>query len=256
MRKPFKIPDILSKEELKRLFFGIDKPNVMMATMLGYFGGLRISEVCKLRKCDFEMDRENPHIKVIMSKFGKSRNVPIIAHQLIPLFRKYFELVDSEYVMYSKKGGGAIGTKSFREQFNIYLDKLGLLIPNFTDKKGRTRFKYHFHTLRHTIATNLIEKQVSILYVQKFLGHQDVETVQIYTHISDTGLHETLNNIFEPKYGRKATVPVFAPQEKSLTFLDMEKLKFEMEKLKFENEKLKIMGMRNHPAQDSLDYGR
>jgi len=254
MRKPFKIPDILSKEELKRLFFGIDKPSVMVATLLGYFAGLRISEVCKLRKCDFEMDRENPYIKVVISKFGKSRNVPIINHRLIPLFRKYFELVDSEYVMYSKKGGGAIGTKSFREQFNIYLDKLGLLIPNFTDKKGRTRFKYHFHTLRHTIATNLIEKQASILYVQKFLGHQDVETVQIYTHISDTGLHEALNNIFEPKRGKKASVQPFAQQENGISYHDYEKLKIELDRQKLETEKAMFLATKANQSKDSLNY--
>ena len=93
-KKPMNIIEILSKDELKRLFMAIDKPNVMIATLLGYFAGLRISEACKLRKADFELDRDRPSIKIRESKFGRSRIVPIIIPKLIPLIKKYFDALN------------------------------------------------------------------------------------------------------------------------------------------------------------------
>ena len=90
MRKTMVIPEILSRQELKTLFMIMDKPRLLIATSLGYFAGLRISEVCKLRKMDFELDKERPYIKIIDSKFGRSRNVPII------LIREFYPVSDWE----------------------------------------------------------------------------------------------------------------------------------------------------------------
>jgi len=236
MRKPQVIPEILSRQELKRIFMALDKPRTLIATALGYFAGLRISEVCKLRKCDFELDKERPYIKVIESKFGESRNVPIIVRQLVPIFKKYFELIPSHYVMYSKRVNGPIDKSTFSEEFNKSLHRAGLLIPNVKDKIGRVRYKYHFHTLRHTIATHMIEKGFSESYVQKFLGHKDIETVQIYTHISNPELYDKLSTMFDAKDHIRQKKQLFGNENT----IEIEKLKLEVEKLRLENEKMRL----------------
>jgi len=235
MRKRKTIPDIFSRQELKRFFMVLDTPRLLIATVLGYFAGLRISEVCKLRKMDFELDKERPFIKVIDSKFGSSRNVPIVLKQLVPIFRKYFELIPSHYVMWSKKVNGPIDSSTLWEDFKMHLEKAGLLIPNTTDKLGRTRYKYHFHTLRHTIATHMIERGFTESYVQKFLGHKDVETVQIYTHISNPELYDKLITMFEPE-----KIPYKKKQLFESENIEVEKLKLEVERLRLENEKIRL----------------
>ena len=55
------------------------------------------------------------------------------------------------------------------------------------------RYRYCFHTLRHTYATLLLEKGVRIEYISKALGHAQLETTQIYAHISDTALNEKID---------------------------------------------------------------
>jgi len=236
MRRTQTIPDIFSRQELKRVFMTMGQPKLLIATALGYYAGLRISEVCKLRKVDFELDRERPFIKIIDSKFGVHRNVPIIVKPLIPILTNYFDLVPSQFIMWSKKANGPLDTKTLSEEFKLCLNKAGLLIPNVKDKIGRVRYKYHFHTLRHTIATHMIERGFTESYVQKFLGHKDIETVQIYTHISNPELYDKLSTMFEAEKSSKKPTELFGQE----SLIELERLKLEIERLKLENEKIKI----------------
>lgn len=249
MKRTQKIPDIFERIELKRLFTMIDRPRLMIATLLGYFAGLRIGEVCRLRKMDCELDRERPFMKIIDSKFGANRNVPLIVPQLVPILKRYFKLVPSQYLMWSKKVNGPIDKRTLWEEFKFYLERAGLLMPIGKDKLGRIRYKYHFHTLRHTIATHMIEKGFTESYVQKFLGHKDIATVQIYTHISNPNLYDTLITMFKIEKPRKKPVKEFL-EEKPETFVEIEKLKLEIEKLRLENEKTKLA----HPSSYA-NYG-
>lgn len=245
MRRPKALPEIFSRNELKILFRVIDTPRMMIAVLLGYFGGLRISEVCNLTKADFELEKERPFMKIKDSKFGVGRNVPIISSQLIPILKQYFELIPSHYLMWSKKVNGAIDTATLWEEFRNYLERAGLLIPNIKDKLGRIRYKYHFHTLRHTIATHMIERGFNESYVQKFLGHKDLETVQIYTHISNPELFDKLNTMFDDGRKNRMRKQFFEQPE---AMMEIEKIKLELERLKLENEKLRMSNLRSFNA--------
>ncbi len=234
------MPDVFEKRQLKALVEVIDNHKIMMATLLGFFLGLRISEVCKLRKKDF--DFENKRVKIIDSKFKKDRYVPIICPNLVPLIQDYFELVPGEYLMCSKqKSGGALDVKTLRQTFERYLDKAGLRIPDFTDSIGRTRHKYKFHTLRHSIATYLIQCGVPVSYVQKFLGHNDITTTQIYTHLTDPDMLKKLENVFLPP--KLQEIQRTVPEQQSS--FELEKIKLEIERLRLENERLKLNGQMN-----------
>lgn len=109
------IPDVLEKRQLKALVDTIDSPKIMMATLLGFFLGLRISEVCKLKKKDF--DFENKRVKIIDSKFSKDRYVPVMCEGLIPLIKDYFEMVPGESLMCSK---GRYGEKMSEKHLGRY----------------------------------------------------------------------------------------------------------------------------------------
>lgn len=107
------------------------------------------------------------------------------------------------------------------------------MIPDVKDKIGRIRHKFHFHTLRHSIATYLIQSGVPVSYVQKFLGHADITATQIYTHINDPDMLKKLEAVFLPP----------PPPKQETSSLDMERVKLEVERLKLENERLKMSGI-------------
>src|SRR3989344_2429511 len=199
-----KIPKVLTADQMKKLVSVIDSPRIMVATLLGFFCGLRISEVCKLRKED--MDFKMRRIHILDSKFGRTRWAEL-PDNLLPILEKYCNNLVNDYLIYSKKGVNMpIDPKSLREIFNFYLEKAELLIPNFQDCKGRTRYVYHFHTLRHTYASLLLERGFNFVQIRDALGHVSTKTVEIYTHV--TNLHEDINEAFFGKEEKPEIRPV------------------------------------------------
>jgi integrase/recombinase XerD len=232
------LPDAFDHTQIKTLVDVIDNPKIMMATLLGFFFGLRISEVCKLRKKDF--DFENKRVKIIDSKFNKDRYVPIICDKLVPIIQDYFEMISGQHLMYSKmKTGGPMSSKTLRQMFERYLEIAGLRIPDFTDSIGRTRHKYRFHTLRHSISTHLIKSGVPISFVQKFLGHGDISTTQIYTHITDPDMLDRLQDVFNPAAQHTR---VMNQKSTEASQLEIERMRLEIEKLQLQNQRLEMSG--------------
>ena len=80
------------------------------------------------------------------------------------------------------------------------------MIKNGEDSLGRPRYKYYFHTLRHSYATYLEEQGVAIEKISKLLGHADIGTTMIYTHISDTKAQQSVDEAFSSPFGLKKNV--------------------------------------------------
>ncbi len=79
------------------------------------------------------------------------------------------------------------------------------MLPNFVSKKFKKDSEtlsfnkaFHFHSLRHTIATWLVQSGANIYQVQKLLGHSSVKTIEIYSHLVASELHSTVNRINLP----------------------------------------------------------
>lgn len=180
------LPDFLTQDEIRILFsvFKEDNPlEIRDKTMfeLLYSSGLRISEACSLKMKD--IDRENMLIQV-KGKGDRERLVPFgeIAAELL---EKYFsgprdQIMKeniSEYVFISKKGG-AISRKSAWRLLKKYIERAKI-------KKNITP-----HTLRHSFATHLLQNDADLRSVQELLGHIDISTTQIYTHVAGTQMKE------------------------------------------------------------------
>lgn len=194
-----KLPNVLNKKQLLQLFSCMDQTDVFIAGLLALCCGLRISEVCALKKQD--VDFESEKIKVIQGKGSKDRYV-MLPEKLKPILKKWFRINDKEHVipgMYKKH----MSTTQLLNKFKKYLEQAELLIPTEKTSSGQQRHAYTFHTLRHTYATFLLEKGVDLYYVQRALGHSDIHTTQVYAHISQKDLQNKINGAFG-KRARKA----------------------------------------------------
>ncbi len=195
-----KLPNVFSKKQLLDLFCSIRETDVFMACLLALFCGLRISEVCSLKKEDVDMDGER--IKIVQGKGSKDRYV-MLPQKIVPLLKQWYRInTESAYVIHSpKKGQYSSGVLSIK--FRKYLKNAGLLIKTEKTRSGQQRHAYSFHTLRHTYATFLLEKGVDLYYVQRSLGHSDIHTTQVYAYISQKDLQNKINMAFSSQGEKK-----------------------------------------------------
>lgn len=198
-----KVPNIFNKKQLLTLFEAIDDSHAFVGCLLALFCGLRISEVCNLKKQDIDLETE----KVIVREGkGSKDRVVMLPSKIKPLLEKWFRLqTESEYVI-STSFGNQYAPNILSVKFRSYLEKAGLSIKTFKTEIGQQRYAYSFHTLRHTYATYLLEKGVDLYYVQRSLGHVDIHTTQIYAYITNTDLQNKINQAFgitKPKERRE-----------------------------------------------------
>jgi integrase/recombinase XerD len=188
------LPDFLTQEEIRKLFAVFREDNVLELrdkTMFEflYSSGLRISEACALLMSD--IDREN-QILTIRGKGGRERLVPYgdVAAKLLAQYldRARAEILNqytSDFVFVSKKGG-ALSRKSAWRLLKRYMKRAGI---------GRNITP---HTLRHSFATHLLQNKADLRVVQELLGHMDIATTQIYTHLASGELKKT-HQEFHPR---------------------------------------------------------
>jgi len=162
-----KIPDTITEEEFLKL---VNDPGVRKKTknriayLFAFYQCLRISEVVKLKKEDYDANTKLLHIK--QSKGRKDRNIPISPNTIRAV--KFLPLGSSK----AKDGG----IRAF--QYALKKDSIRILGKDI-----------HPHTLRHSGATwYLNKKKWDIRQLQRFLGHTDIKITQIYTHVNPEDL--------------------------------------------------------------------
>lgn len=188
------LPDFLTVNELDKLFNSISEEEsyeLRDKTIfeLLYSSGLRISEAIDLKLSD--IDFENSFIQVI-GKGDKERLVPA-GKEALRLLSKYIKdsrtvilgARESEFLFVSKKGS-QLNRKSVWRLLKNYVTRTEIQ-KNITP-----------HTLRHSFATHLIENGADLRSVQELLGHMDISTTQVYTHMARKKLQEIHKN-FHPK---------------------------------------------------------
>ncbi len=187
------LPKFLYIEEIEKIFNSIDtktpigKRNLCIMEIL-YGSGLRVSELCSLTYDNF--DFSNSFIKVF-GKGHKERYVPMNLRTINSVKDYYFvarpililnnEQNDPlEFLVNSK--GTALSTRGVRK----ILDKILL--------DASESIHISPHTLRHTFATHLLDGGADLRSVQEMLGHENLATTQIYTHVSTEKLKESMMN--------------------------------------------------------------
>lgn len=172
---PRKLPEVLSKEEVRKLIDSISNFKHQLIVCLMYSSGLRVSELINLRIKDLELDKNYGYVR--NGKGGKDR-LMTLPKNLISAIKRVIdseELNKKDYLFKSNRGR----KYSLRSiQKIIQKARIGAKI----DKRISP------HTLRHSFATHLIENGYDVTNVQAMLGHKSPETTLIYTHIASPSL--------------------------------------------------------------------
>ncbi len=154
-----------------------------------YVSGLRISEICSLKLPS--IDSENL-IVIVSGKGNRQRMVPF-GEKTLEILNKYLKESrnkiltkhKSEYLFVSKKGE-KLDRKSIWKSLQKYA------------QKARIHKNLSPHIFRHSFATHMIQNQADIRVVQELLGHSDISTTQIYTHVNKKYLKE-IHRKFHPR---------------------------------------------------------
>lgn len=189
------LPETLSIEEVERL---LKQPNVKrwMGTRdrasleLMYATGLRVSEIINLKVNDLNL--EFGFVKCV-GKGGKERIVPLGNEAKLALYRylgkvrpKLVKKGSSDARLFLTRLGRGMSRQQFWKMIKKYAQQAGI-------KKGIMP-----HTLRHSFATHLLERGADLRVVQEMLGHADISTTQIYTHIDKERL-KSIHHKYHPR---------------------------------------------------------
>ena len=176
-KQPKKLPVVLSLEEVTRLFAAITGLKHRAILMTTYAAGLRISEVVSLRVDD--IDSQRMVIRVRQAKGHRDRYV-MLSPRLLALLREYWKVArPTEWLFPGEISGRPLNTSTvYRVCVQAARDAgLGKHVT--------------VHTLRHSFATHLLEAGTDIRTIQVLLGHRNLKTTAVYTHVSPMAVETT-----------------------------------------------------------------
>ena len=193
-KKPFHLPTLISLEEVEAL---LDAPNIekddelrdraMLELM--YASGLRVSELLNVKRGDVDLKL---NIVTVMGKGGKQRKIPF-GEYASDYIAKYINDVRSKNInskssyLFLSKYGEPLSRQHFFKQIKKYAMIAGIK-ENISP-----------HTLRHCFATHLLNNGADLRVVQEMLGHSNIATTQIYTHVTSKRIVEAYNALMQSK---------------------------------------------------------
>jgi site-specific recombinase XerD len=185
-RRPKPLPKTLSPGEAERLIDAAkgtqprDLRDQALVELL-YGAGLRVSEAVGLTRTGVDLD---DRFVRVTGKGGKERVVPIGRHaaeavrRYLSRGRPYLDRRHRPELFLNAKGGPLTRAGAF------------LILRRLAEKAGLDPARVHPHILRHSFATHLLEGGADLRSVQEMLGHADLSTTELYTHVSDSRRRE------------------------------------------------------------------
>ncbi|MBI2653581.1 tyrosine-type recombinase/integrase [Candidatus Woesearchaeota archaeon] len=173
-----KLPVVLNKDEVNKLFESTLNIKHRLVLMFFYYSGIRANEIVNLKWEDIDFQRGTIHLKT--AKGDKERIV--FFHEKLKSFIEYFNLKKDGYVFLSN-----FGKKYDKRTVQTIVKKAA--------RKAAIGKKVTPHILRHSFATHLLEAGADIRHIQKLLGHSNLQTTQIYTHVANKDIKKLANLI-------------------------------------------------------------
>jgi site-specific recombinase XerD len=159
-----KLPRVIDKEFLLQQIAKINNLKHKAIIALAYSTGMRVSEICNLKISDIDSQRM---IITIRQSKGRKDRIVALSPAILEMLRSYFKSYKPKEYLFNGQFDLKYSARSCNEIVKQYLG------PQF-----------HFHLLRHSNATALLEAGTDIRIIQKHLGHSSTKTTEIYAHVS------------------------------------------------------------------------
>jgi integrase/recombinase XerD len=215
-KKALQVPKFLTETEMSALFLASREDNsakgIRFQAILEvlYASGLRVSEAIALKRNSVQkktIEGAEYFYLQVMGKGNKERIVPL-SHSAVEVIAKYLEIWEDFLTTKQKKQLQTVGNKgnywlfpSKSAEGHITRQQLAILLKQVGNKAGIDGDKISPHVLRHSFATHLLSNGMDLRVLQEILGHSDISTTQIYTHINLSKLknvvetHHPLKNL-------------------------------------------------------------
>jgi integron integrase len=212
-RKPARLPHVLHRDEVKALLADLTGLHQLMAQLL-YGSGLRLMECVRLRVKDVDFAQ---HLIVVRDGKGMRDRITILPDSLIAPLREHLQRVRRRHTDDLQNGYGAVylpdalarkypnaerewlwqyvfpanrlskdPRSAATRRHHVSESALQKAVRNAARRVGVDK-RVSCHTFRHSFATHLLESGYDIRTVQELLGHKDVKTTMIYTHVLNRG---------------------------------------------------------------------
>ncbi len=211
-KKPKRLPTVLTRDEVRLLFRYLSGVNLLMARLYG--SGLRLMECLRLRVKDLDF---NYYTITVRDGKGEQDRITILPESLVNPLQDHLRIVKRTHEEDLAKGYGAVylpyalerkypnANREWGWQYVFPSDRLsvdprsGVVRRHHLDESGLQKAVRQAaqragipkpvspHTLRHSFATHLLEAHYDIRTVQELLGHKNVKTTMIYTHVLHRG---------------------------------------------------------------------
>lgn len=190
-----KLPEVLTIQEIENILNAANpddmiglRDRAILETM--YATGIRVSELCKLKQSQLFFDIE---LIRVFGKGSKERIVPI-GEAAMNMIKRYQHDTRSQHAKFGKSEDHL-----FLNQKGKGLSRMAIwnIVQYYANLAGITK-EISPHTFRHSFATHLLEGGADLRAVQEMLGHSDISTTQIYTHIDREYLSE-VHKSFHPR---------------------------------------------------------
>jgi integrase/recombinase XerD len=171
------LPTVLTRDEVKRMIDSVKNKKHRLIVKLLYSSGLRLSEVVNLKVGDIELDEG---IGWVRGGKGKKDRIFIISGKIVDDLKE--QIIRKDEMQFLFEGWeGAMSPRNIQK------------IVASAAKNAEINKPVHVHTLRHSFATHLLESGEDIRKIQELLGHTNLSTTQLYTHLTTEDLKKVKN---------------------------------------------------------------
>lgn len=190
-RREFKLPCVLSEEEIKLLLENASSLKQRALVELFYSSGLRLEELQMMKMCDIEAS--NNRIRVNHGK-GKKQRYTILSKKCLKTLREYFkyeEIKPKVYLFEGQTPSKPMNARSIQHSVRMAYKNAGL-----SHKERKV------HALRHSFATHMLDNGMDIFTIKELLGHSKIETTMVYLHLQTSkrnSLVSPLDMLYKPK---------------------------------------------------------
>ena len=182
-KREIKLPTVLTKEETKTLMNSINSKKSKLIVSLMYACGMRVSEITDLKILELDFKEKIGNIRQGKGRKDRIFNIPEFLFNDLKNQAEKQKNKEQEYLFTGPKG--KLSSRNIQK------------IVSRAAKNAGINKNVHCHTLRHSFATHLLENNIDIRKIQELLGHANLATTQIYTHVSTEELKKIKSPIDE-----------------------------------------------------------